>query len=69
MDHAGVPPVGWSMRFRRRKAREGREAVLFCKKEPKNFYPLQASRSVSPTRSKRIEVFLLLFLQKKKILS
>jgi len=45
----------------------GSRNVLFYKKEPKNFYPL-ARCPIVALDPKRMKVFLLLFLQKKKIL-
>jgi hypothetical protein len=42
----------------------GRKNVLFCKKEPKNFYPLSGAGWISTRQVPK--VFLLLFFQKKK---
>jgi hypothetical protein len=47
---------------------EARKHVLFCKKEPKNIYSL-ACMPGPPAHAPAKEVFLLLFLQKKKVLA
>jgi hypothetical protein len=46
-------------------SQDDKEGCSFLKKEPKNFYPFAPGEHVG----NRVKVFLLLFLQKKKILA